>query len=299
MSTATPTTASGVEPILPTDFDVKNIRFESCVWKDLPDNKGKYGRAGIKYQLPNGSLVPLNLLGPCMSTYGVGENKDDKTQEVTGYSVCFQIPKGGKFEFVIAQIHMACCQYLVDNWQKCGVATEPITIDTAKHLLKAPALYPKDKTTNMVDTSKERRMYSKLIYYGAKGGKPERMITVFDNATAFDPKTGQMETVDPRLVRSNVDLMPTVLFESIYFGAKASMQIKLPRAAIIRAGAANSVSSSAAQVSAYMASNGLVGGPRLDFNQSTTTKSVPESQGGDSPATGEQKAGSDDPATML
>lgn len=263
MSETAPQTNSAAQSIDPAKFDKKNIRFEPIVWASFGESKTPYGRTNMKYALADGRLVPLILRGPPMNTYGVSDNKDEKTKEVTGHSVCFNLPKGGSaFDKAITDVHMACCEYIATNAQACGL--DPSAVDSAQAarvLLKCPAEHPKNKDTKKIETGKPKRMYAKLVEYRATETREGKMVTIFDNGLSWNPTTRKMESqLDPLSVRSNVEMIPSIQIDGIYFGSKPSIQIKLPRAAVTRALEANTVEAEDSAVGDYLTSLGLTSG---------------------------------------
>lgn len=225
----------------------------------------QYGRVYIKYfNTDLGKNQDLIIKGGPMATYGVGDNKDSKTKEVTGHSVCLIAPKGGSpFETATGLIHEAACEFLVSHRDECGQSAV-VSVDIAKAFLKNPLAHPQKTVDNKKssDPSKNKRVYVKLVEYKPTENRPAKMITSFDDATSYDPVTKKMtRQIDPLAVRSNVEMLPYVHFDSIYFGSKPSMQIKLPRAAITRELGGNTVASCDEDVGEYMAKMGIVTGP--------------------------------------
>jgi hypothetical protein len=305
------------QPIDSNIFQKENIRFEPCQWSTFGPEKTPYGRSNMKYALMtvdntpvkvldgkitmisgkpatklNGepatmedvktTIVPLVIKGCPMSTYGVSDNKDGKTQEITGHSVCLNLPKGGStFETAVLAVHRASCEYLAQNAEQCGLNPEKIkTPEAADMILECPAKHPKNKDTKKIEYNKPKRMYAKLCEYKASETRPGKMLTIFDDATSYNPETRKMENqVDPLTVRSNVEMIPSISMDSIYFGSKPSIQVKLPRAAITRALENNVVEAIHEDVGMYMASLGLTAGG---------------AGGSEAP-----EAGTQDPATML
>lgn len=269
MSSDSASNSSAVQPIKPENFVKANVRIEPCQWSTFGDSKTPYGRANIKYATTTADgktvLQPLILLGPPMNTYGVGDNIDEKSKEITGHSVCFNLPKADPvkgacaFEKALLDIHQVSCEYLCQNAQGCGL--DPSVVDTpqsARVLLKCPAEYPKNKETKKVETNKPRRMYAKLEEYKASGTRPGKMVTIFDDATSYNPTTGRMEReLDPLTVRTNVELIPSIHITSIYVGSKPSLQLKLVRAAVTRLIEANNVAACDDYVKGYLETMGL------------------------------------------
>ena len=253
--------SSATVPLNPTTLKKANIRFNSVVWSKLPDGT-QYGRANMQYSNPDlgGKLQELIVKGGPMATYGVSDNKDGKTQEVTGHSVCLIAAKGGSaIENAVAIIHEAACEFLVAHRDECGQSAV-VNIEIAKAFLKNPLAHPQKTVDNKktTDTTKPKRIYAKLVEYKATENRAAKMVTIMDDATSYDPATGQMtRQIDPLAVRSNVEMLPSLHFDSIYFGSKPSMQVKLPRAAITRELGGNTVAAVNEDVADYMAKMGL------------------------------------------
>jgi hypothetical protein len=286
-------------PLNPAALVKKNIHFTAVTWSKLEDGT-QYGRANIVYNNPSvdgkPQQQPLIVKGGPMATYGVSDNKDAKTKEVTGHSVCLVAPKGGSaFENAVALIHEAACEYLVTNRDGCGQSMV-VSMDIAKAFLKNPLGHPQKTVDNkkITDTSKPKRLYAKLVEYKASENRPAKMVTVFDDATSWNPETRKMERqIDPLAVRSNVEMIPSVHFDSIYFGSKPSMQVKLPRAAITRELGGNTVQACDSDVGEYMMAMGLATGSAASIGTGEVVAA------GGSPSGGAAAAVSADPGTLL
>jgi hypothetical protein len=256
-------TPAATQPIDPAKFDKKNLRFEPCIMSTFGDSKTPYGRSKINYANPalGGALQPFILKGPPLSCYGVSDNVDDKSKEITGHSVCLNLPKDENHPFVkaVLSFYEACCEYLATNAEQCGLNPENVnSVASAKVIMKCPAEFPKGKETKKIDRTKPRRMYTKLVEYKATETRAAKMVTIFDNGQSFNVATGKMESqIDPLSVRSNVEIIPSVLFDSIYLGSKPSIQVKLPRAVVTRELVANAVAALDEDVGIYMKSLGL------------------------------------------
>jgi len=283
-SSSTPATQSIDSKV----FDKTNLRFDPCVQSTFGESKQTYGRSKIQYANPalGGALQPMILKGVPMSCYGVNDNIDEKTKEVTGHSVCYNLPKDDTHHFnkAVLSIYEACCEYLATNAEQCGLNPDNVnSVASAKILLKCPAEFGKNKETKKVDKSKGRRMYAKLIEYKATDTKAAKMVTIFDDGQSYNLSTRKMErTLNPLEVRSNVEMIPSFCFDSIYFGSKPSIQVKLPRAVVTRELTQNAVAPLDEDVGVYMTSLGL------------GTGEVKEGAG-DSSSMGQ----SSDPATLL
>ena len=268
MSDSTQTSASSNSaanvPIDPSKFKKENIRIEPCQWNTIGNSSQRYGRAKLKYVITGAdgrqTTQDLVLRGPPMNTYGVGDNRDEKSKEVTGHSVCFNLPKGGSpFEKAVMDIHRACCENIAQYAESFGLDSDKFkSWEAVDMILDCPAKHPKNKDTKRTDTSKPKRLYCKLIEYKGTETKPAKMVTVFDDGASFNPLTRRMERqLDPLTVRSSVEMIPSILFDSIYFGSKPSLQVKLPRAAITRTMEQNTVAAADEDVGAYMMSLGI------------------------------------------
>lgn len=237
MSSSSNSTASN-RSIDAKTFKKENLVFEDPVWEQEPKSNTRYARIQMRY-MNNGVKSKLVIRFPPMSTYGVGDMKDNKTNEVTGHSVCFLIPKGENQDVVCGvfdDIYKASCEFISKKAAACSLDptkyNNPLMVEA---LVNNPLRFPKNKTTGLMDTTKPRRFYTKLVEYKPTENKEGKMVTIFDDARSFDPLTGKMsKMIDPLTVRTSVEMIPSIDFESIYIGSKPSIQIKLPRAAVTR-----------------------------------------------------------------
>ena len=255
--------SEAIAPIDPARFSKANLRFSSCNWQKMADGT-QYARTKIQYANPDagGRLQDCVIKGGPSATYGVSDNKDSKTQEVTGHSVCI-IPgtdaRGVAFTKAMNEIHEASCEYLVKHNEECGQAMVT-SMAVAQAFLKNPLAHPSKTTDNkkVLDPTKPKRMYAKLLEFKATPTRAAKMVSIFDDARSFDLATRKMtKTLDPLTVRSNVELIPSIQIDSIYFGSKPSIQIKLPRAVVTRELGGVQVAALDDDISEYMTNLGL------------------------------------------
>ena len=261
MTDASSSASSVTHPIDPAKFDKKYLRFDPCVMSTFGENKTPYGRAKFHYANPDlgGALQPVVIKGPPMHSFGVSDNMNDR-QEVTGHSVCLTLPKDDNHPFnrSVLSLYEACCEYLAANAEQCGLNPDNVnSAAAAKILMKCPAEYGKNKEKK-VDKSKGRRLYAKILEYAATENRPAKMATIFDDGTSLDLSTRKMtRQLNPLDVRSSCELIPSILFDSIYFGSKPSIQVKLPRAVVTRELVSNAVAPLDEETASYMISLGL------------------------------------------
>ena len=69
------------------DITKENIIFNKTKEYKVKDSNIKYKRIKIEVNYPNGKRGPLIVVTPLLFSFGVSENKDQKTGKLNGYSV--------------------------------------------------------------------------------------------------------------------------------------------------------------------------------------------------------------------
>ena len=229
--------------------------------------KNEHGGQKISFErkFPNGKKGPLLLASPSCFSYGLSENTDKKSGEVTGYSMCFILhDSNGATPEQLAFINAleALYQFSLDAVVKHKIALGKAHINktNATGLVKNPVykvmLEGEDDEGNPIpDTSKPPKVYTKLMtsYEDVRPGDasttPRRTFkkkvkkdgietevpvdkklvvttTLYDSSGADIDALGQLK--DNRCtVEAGV-----VSIDGLYSGQAISMQLKLTEAQV-------------------------------------------------------------------
>ena len=162
----------------------KNITQENIIFKEakeykVKDSKIKYKRIPIEVKYPNGKKGTLVLETPVLFSFGVSENKDQKTGSLNGYSipVCLwnrdSVPNTKELSFfeTLNNIVLFCQKHLENEFGP----------DLASSLSN-PFYYKQIEYTDKKGRSKTKRddtsapiLYAKLIY----SEKSKKILSLF------------------------------------------------------------------------------------------------------------------------
>lgn len=200
-------------------YDVNNMIFSEPQIGTVPDSKPpiSFQRINILSKNPDGSTGELVIATEELFTFGVSENKDQKTGQVNGYvlPLCLYnkngaTPQEKAFVKTINDIVDECKKYLIDNKEKIG----KYDLEMADLKKLNPIYIKKDKGVPVEGATPA--LYGKLIT-----SKKNGIVTKF-----YDGNTGEL--LNP------LDLMGTyayaraaIKFESIFVGNKISLQVKV------------------------------------------------------------------------
>jgi len=219
----------------PEDFSSDKLIFSDPQGGSIDTNKGPpitFNRVFIKYEYPNGKIGPLIIGGERYYSFGVSENTDATSGNVTGHSMSLNlIGKDGatdeqqKVVNIIKEVYEKSKVYLVSIKKK--LKKTKLTENNIDGSFNCP-LYIKDEDDdgNIIDNPSVR-LYPKLIESKKKG----LVITRFIDEDTEEDISNPLEYVDvPCFVT------PALKIESIFVGSRISMQIKLWEAYIKKAG---------------------------------------------------------------
>ena len=210
-------------------YDVSNIIFGKPESKSIPNNGNgpqmSYFTIPVKTANPDGTVGDLILEIEDAFCFGVQANTDQITGKITGYTMSIPLwtkpptgPTSEEKEWVdtFNRICDTCSQYVLDHKDDI----EKYDLEKSD-LKKFNPLYWKREKGKIVE-GQGPTLYGKLMY----SKKNEKIATKMYNAS-----TGQqleLEDVTGKYFRVNA----AVKIESIYIGAKPSLQVKISEANI-------------------------------------------------------------------
>ena len=236
-------------------FDAKNLIFSKAAKnsKEVFDKKKKrkmektYGyRSNISYKYDDETYGSCLLFfdQEALAGYGLGENRDDETDKLTGHSIGLEIyntdrptPMERRFKDVILGIHQAACDYLVanaDDFQTSANASSVVS------MFRQP-LYPKNQKKEVDYTKANLKIYPKLKEKGRSRDSEEadqedetnvdeEPFEVFTKFYSYDDPDQEINYKD--VLEKRGYCRPLIGVESIYCGANGTitLQIKLHEA---------------------------------------------------------------------
>lgn len=219
-------------------YDVKNIIFSDPLAGSIPDSKPKieYKRILISTENPDGTIGELIIpTTNRLYSFGVSENTSQETGKVTGYTLPLCLwsrdgptKKEKEWTEKFNQIVDTCIDHLVDVKDEVDMFEL-----TRSDLTKAkgglnPLYWKKEKVVDEVSKKVSLQvvpntgptLYSKLIYK-----KNDKFLTQF-----FDFDDNPLDARD--LMGKSCHVNGAIKFESIFIGAKISLQVKLYEAVV-------------------------------------------------------------------
>lgn len=217
----------------PATFDVSNMIFGKAIAGSAGGANAsgpaiKYFRIPISVRNPDGSVGELVFQTEKLFSFGVSVNTDQQSGNVTGYTfpLCLWNKDGA------TDAEKAFCQAIDDVIEKSKdhLVLEATKVEIKKFQLKRDGLdslgnfkYRKVNPENgKIIDDKGPVLYPKLI----ESKKANKIITEF-----FDEKTGNL--IDPMTLQKKYCWAKAAIkIESIYVGAKISLQVKVYEAEV-------------------------------------------------------------------
>ena len=150
------------------DITKENIIFNKTKEYKVKDSNIKYKRIKIEVNYPDGKRGPLVVVTPLLFSFGVSENKDQKTGKLNGYSVpvCLWekdgVPNQKELSFfeVINSINSLCLNHLEAEYgpDLASHMTAPFYFKTITYTDK------KGREKTKKDDTSAPILYAKLIY---------------------------------------------------------------------------------------------------------------------------------------
>lgn len=212
-------------------FNAKKHLVFSDPKKTEIESNGKKGqkivfyRIGIETKYPDGSQGPLIFELPKCFSYGVSENRDNKTDELQGHSMCLILsskdentPEQDAQIKAFRDLYQACLQHIVTVRKEIG-KPKLKKIDNVEGAFRSPIYQREDDETGEIDPEAPVKIYPKLI----ESRKSGKVITQF-----YDVKSDDI-IEDPLVFLKDKKcfVYPAVKVESIYIGARISLQLKI------------------------------------------------------------------------
>ena len=161
------------------DITKENIIFNKTKEYKVKDTNIKYKRIKIEVNYPNGKRGPLVVETPLLFSFGVSENKDQKTGKLNGYSVpiCLWerdgVPNQKELSFfeVINSINSLCQNHLEVEYgpDLASHMSSPFYFKTITYTDK------KGREKTKKDDSSAPILYAKLIY----SEKSRKILSLF------------------------------------------------------------------------------------------------------------------------
>lgn len=224
----------------PMTWTVDQMRFDPVITSKVPNSEPEITFWRVPIYTVNDNKTEGELimsLEECFS-FGVSANKDPTSGALNGYSAAVSMwdrdgasPQQVKATDTITALVERCKDHLlsdevmsaVDKFDKNGLERSD--------LKKLDPLYWTMERGKKVD-GKGPTFYPKLIWY--KGGKnkkgedtPARMETIFYSGTEVDEHGDPAEINPLDFLGQRFHIKPLVKFESIYIGAKITLQCKV------------------------------------------------------------------------
>ena len=168
------------------DITKENIIFNKTKEYKVKDSNIKYKRIKIEVNYPNGKRGPLVVVTPLLFSFGVSENKDQKTGKLNGYSVpiCLWerdgVPNQKELSFfeVINSINSLCQNHLESEYgpDLASHMTSPFYFKTITYTDK------KGREKTKKDDTSAPILYAKLIY----SEKSKKILSLFKGKGGSD-----------------------------------------------------------------------------------------------------------------
>ena len=208
----------------PKTYDVNNIRFANAVKSELKEEGGptiKFFRIPISTMNEDGSVGELVLETSELFSFGVSENKDKTTKAVTGHTLplCLWNKEGPTetekcLSDLILKIVEKCKDHIVTPDIKKSIGKATLVRESLIDL--ANVLYFKKNDDGEPLPGVGPVLYPKLI----ESKKLNKILTPFCDVDGND--------IDPKTLTGTMCFARSAIkIESIYVGAKMSLQIKL------------------------------------------------------------------------
>jgi hypothetical protein len=215
-------------------YKTSEMVFMNASKSEVPSAPGKPAirtfRIPIRTRNPDNSIGNLVFAPEQLFTFGVSENKDDKTQSVNGFTLPLTLfgkdgPTENQHKFVetVKEIIECCKQHLLKDDIRKSIMKPQLKYDALEKMDKI-LYYKLDEETGLPVEGRGPSMYPKL--YTRKDDFGGILIT-----TEFFDKTGR--NLDPtNLIAKYGYTTPAIVFDSIFIGAVISIQLRVMEAQI-------------------------------------------------------------------
>lgn len=203
-----------------SSYDVSNMIFSEPVVGTIPDSKPQisYRRVNIQTRNNDGTVGELIFpTEPALFSFGVGKNMNPETGKVSGYvlPICLynrENPTSGEKQWVkkFDEVVEKCKDYLIENRE----LLEQFELERNDLKKFNPLYWKRDKGRIVEGTGPT--LYAKLI----QSKKMDKIVTMFfsHDGSPLDPL---------ELEGKYCSVKAAIKIESIFFGTKLSLQVKL------------------------------------------------------------------------
>lgn len=224
----------------PKGYNVSRMIFSNPVIGTIGDVT--YRRIWISTKHPDGSTGSLLLPTEQLYSFGISENRNPATKQITGYSMALAMwskenPTQEQKDLTntLTKINEHCVKHLISIRKELK---QPKLVKEA--LPKFGGLYWKEDEDGNIIKGVGPTLYPKIVleYDGRKKKKAEDEPQELKDATLdrvrtmfYDYETGQ--SIDPKTLLGRACAVEAVIkIESIFVGAKIALQIKLYEARV-------------------------------------------------------------------
>lgn len=226
--------------IEPDTFDASRIVFDDPVAESIPGQPGTNYRINIGYKNEDNTEGFFILGFDTCYCYGVSENVDINTKALTGYNVAISLydingatPKQQKTVESLTDILQSCKKFILRDSTQVAMGK----IDDDDKILESDL-----RKINLIFWKKENgkpnqelggTIYPKMIWSkartDAKTNKQidSKMMTRFYNVDEVDEDGNPIEVNPLDYVGKRFQITPAIKIESIFIGAKISIQCKV------------------------------------------------------------------------
>lgn len=208
-------------------YDVSNMVFSEPKIEKIPGSNMTGRRVQIQTKNKDGSVGPLIVKTENLFSLGVTTNTSMDSGKVTGYSLALCLrdnenptPEEERWVNVYEQLVERCKDYVLEIAADVGNAD----LERAE-LKKFGALSYRKDERGVPDRSTSPWMYPKLLVKKSSGE--------LDIRTRFyDQNTSELIPVETLLSKPKCTARAALKFESIYIGARISLQVKVMEAQV-------------------------------------------------------------------
>jgi len=210
-------------------FKPSNIIFDACTKRNIPDSEVVYHQTNIQYRYPDGSKGPLIFQLPRCPTFGVSNKYGDGADKLS-LSIVLGDRDGISTEHraatdAINEVVKACKAYSLSDEVKNKLGAYDLEERDLKDI--TPLKFQKDKETKKPLLDRPNVMNIKFRVKNNKETKVKEIVSKVYAEGEFDEKNQPVE-VDPRdFVGKSGSVVPLIQIESIYYGTKYKLQIKV------------------------------------------------------------------------
>jgi hypothetical protein len=226
--------------IEPDQFSSSRIVFDDPVAESIPGQPGTNYRVNIGYKNPDNTDGFLILGFDTCYCYGVSENVDMNSKALNGYNVAISLydingptPKQQQTVEALTDILQACKKFILKDSTQESMGK----IDDDDKILETDL-----RKINLIFWKKENgkpnqelggTIYPKMIWSKARTDAKTnkhieaKMMTRFYNTEELDEDGTPMEVNPLDYVGKRFEITPAIKIESIFIGAKISIQCKV------------------------------------------------------------------------